>query len=118
MSLGRHHSSISNLHMIAIHILFIDVSTYDNEVERKHKCLYKIILNKTEPPMPVIIILVSATDHVTLCGIWNYLPVIPTHSRFPPPSSSLSAGFFFLFLDERPIPSTLISMYFCQYLLD
>jgi hypothetical protein len=43
---GGHSFSISNLSMITTDILLTYVTTCDNEIERKHKYLYKRILNR------------------------------------------------------------------------
>lgn len=68
MSFEEHSSSVLNLNMITINLLLINNTLHDKEIE-KNTFLTEIFTS--------IINLVSATDHMVLAGICNYLPLLP-----------------------------------------
>lgn len=73
-SIQGHLCSISNLHLLTIDIILICVTTYDKEIQRTCKHLYKYIINKIQQKHSLsVIIPISETVYMALDGIQNYL---------------------------------------------
>lgn len=78
----------------------IDILSHDKNKGRKHTYLSKLILNKYERELTLIISLFSATSHMASAAIYNCLPLLP-FLYFPQPQEAVQQVLAHAFIPDE-----------------